>query len=59
MDWKNIITRAAWTFGQAFLAVFVAFDWRLTWKPALAAGIAAALSFVKTLVVEKVEQARF
>lgn len=57
MDYQNILSRAAWTFAQAFLAVFAVLDWQLTWKPALAAGFAAALSFVKTVIVEKIEAA--
>jgi len=43
----NMIERAGWTFVQAFLAVFVIGD-QGTLKVALIAGVAAALSVVKT-----------
>lgn len=60
MDWKNILTRAAWTFVQAalstFVAVEVAFD-VASIKAALVAsavaGGAALLSFVKTVAAEQ------
>ena len=44
---RNILERAAWTFAQAFLAVFVISDLASA-KTAVVAGVAAALSVVKT-----------
>ena len=48
----NMIERAGWTFVQAFLAVFVIGD-QGTLKVALIAGVAAALSVVKTFAQER------
>jgi len=59
MNWKNILERAAWTFLQGFLGVFsvgVISDLdalKATGVAALGAGIAALLSFVKTVAQEK------
>lgn len=50
---RNMIERAAWTFAQAFLAVFVIGD-QGTLKVAAIAGVAAALSVVKTYAKERV-----
>ena len=47
MDMTNLMERAGWTFVQAFLAVFVVGD-QGTLKVAVIAGVAAALSIVKT-----------
>ena len=44
---RNVLERAAWTLAQSFLAVFVVSDLASA-KAALVAGIAAALSVVKT-----------
>ena len=44
---KNLLERAAWTFAQAFLAIF-AIDNMATVRVALIAGLAAALSVFKT-----------
>ena len=68
MDWRDIATRAAWTFLQAFLAVFIlsgesfidllfAADWSslsaLFWST-MAGAIAAGISALKTVVLEAV-----
>lgn len=45
--------RAAWTFAQAFLAVFVVSELASA-KSAVIAGIAAALSVVKTYAQDRV-----
>ena len=50
---RNISERAAWTFAQAFLAVFVVSDLASA-KTAVVAGVAAALSVVKTYTQERV-----
>ena len=50
---RNILERAAWTFAQAFLAVFVISDLASA-KTAAVAGVAAALSVVKTYTQERV-----
>ena len=50
---RNILERAAWTFAQAFLAVFVISDLASA-KTAVVAGVAAALSVVKTNTQERV-----
>ena len=48
-----MLERAVWTFVQAFLAVFVVSDLASA-KAALVAGIAAALSVIKTYAKERV-----
>jgi len=50
---SNMIERAAWTFAQAFLAVFVVSDLASA-KSAAVAGIAAALSVIKTYAKDRV-----
>jgi hypothetical protein len=50
---SNLFERAAWTFAQAFLALFVVGDMG-TWKVALVGGVAAALSVVKTYAKERI-----
>jgi uncharacterized membrane protein YgaE (UPF0421/DUF939 family) len=55
MNWYNILERALWTFLQAFLAVFLIGDLG-TLKPAIAAGLAAVLSMVKTIVQEQIDR---
>jgi len=59
MDWKDITNRAVWTFAQAAIGILVAaqaaglpFSEDLAWK-AVGAGIAAAVSVVKNIVVQK------
>jgi len=49
---SNMIERAGWTFVQAFLAVFVIGD-QTTLRVALIAGVADALSVVKTYAQER------
>ena len=54
MDIMNdVFERAAWTFTQAFLALFVVGDMG-TWKVALVGGVAAALSVIKTYAKERI-----
>ena len=48
-----MLERAAWTFAQAFLAVFVISDLASA-KTAVVAAVAATLSVVKTYAQEKV-----
>ena len=48
-----MLERAAWTFTQAFLAVFVISDLASA-KTAVVAAVASALSVVKTYAQEKV-----
>ena len=50
---NNMFERAAWTFAQAFLAVFVVSELASA-KAAVIAGIAAALSVVKTYAQDRV-----
>ena len=47
VDMTNLMERAGWTFAQAFLAGFVVGD-QGTLKVAVIAGVAAALSVIKT-----------
>lgn len=60
MDWKNILSRSAWTFAQAFIAALAVAqianldDLKSAAIAAGLAGLAATLSFVKTVVVEQV-----
>lgn len=72
LDWKDIATRALWTFSQAFLAVALvgaesiidllfAGDWGGLWTVMLAlgvAGLAAGLSALKTLLIEVVRSVK-
>jgi len=50
---RNLIERAAWTFAQSFLAIF-AIDNLGTLRIAAIAGLAAALSVVKTYAKDKI-----
>jgi len=50
---NNMLERAAWTFAQAFLAVFVISDLASA-KTALVAAAAAALSVIKTYAQDRV-----
>ena len=50
---NDLLERAAWTFAQAFLALFVIGDMS-TMKVALVGGAAAALSVIKTYAKEKI-----
>lgn len=49
----DMLERAAWTFAQAFLGVFVVADLSSA-KGAGVAGLAAAVSVLKTMVKDKV-----
>ena len=49
----DVLERAGWTFAQAFLGVFVVADLSSA-KGAGVAGLAAAVSFLKTIVKDKV-----
>jgi len=50
---KDMLERAAWTFAQSFLAIF-AIDNLGTLRVAAIAGLAAALSVVKTYAKDKI-----
>ena len=50
---KDTLERAAWTFAQAFLGVFLVSDLASV-KSAAVAGVAAAISVAKTYVKGKV-----
>lgn len=72
LNWRDIATRAAWTFLQAFLAVILVAgesiidllfnaDWTQLLTLLLAtvlAAVAAGLSALKTLIVEIIRQIR-
>jgi hypothetical protein len=72
LNWRDIATRAAWTFLQAFLAVILVAgesiidllfnaDWTQLWTLFIAtilAAVAAGLSALKTLIVEIIRQIR-
>ena len=49
----DVLERAGWTFAQAFLGVFVVADLSSA-KGAGVAGLAAAVSVLKTMVKDKV-----
>jgi hypothetical protein len=49
----DVLERAGWTFAQAFLGVFVVADLSSV-KGAGVAGLAAAVSVLKTIVKDKV-----
>ena len=60
LNWENILSRAAWTFAQAFIGSFTAvIVWGdlSTLKTAglagVTAGLGALLSFVKTVITEQ------
>jgi len=60
MNWRDVISRAAWTFAQAFLAVLVISpDWSevaTSAKAGAVAGLAALLSLAKTTVAQRMGQ---
>jgi hypothetical protein len=60
IDWKNIVTRALWTFLEAFLVALpatITMDMTgAAWKSALLGAACAGLSAVKTLLVEIIQQ---
>ena len=49
---SNMLERAAWTFAQAFLAIFVVSDLASA-KSAAIAGLAAALSVIETYAKDR------
>ncbi|MBC40903.1 MAG: hypothetical protein CML19_01535 [Pusillimonas sp.] len=51
----DVLERAGWTFAQAFLGVFVVADLSSA-KGAGVAGLAAAVSVLKTMVKDKVSK---
>lgn len=59
IDWKNIATRAAWTFAEGFLvALPTAFTVGMdgaAWKAALLGAAMAGLSALKTFAIEVVQ----
>ena len=72
INWKDLLSRAAWTFIQVFIAAFLVAgediinlifnaDWSRLWVLVVAtslAGVAAGLSAVKTLVIEVIRGLR-
>ena len=66
INWRNLVTRALWTFLQAFLAVILVSgetlidllfkaDWVALWTLSVAvlvAGVAAGFSALKTLTID-------
>ena len=66
INWRNLITRALWTFAQAFLAVILVSgetlidllfkaDWMALWTLSVAvliAGVSAGFSALKTLTID-------
>lgn len=52
MNYRNIAERAAWTFVQAFLAVYVVTD-SASAKAGAVAGVAAVLSLVKNIAADR------
>lgn len=63
-DWRDIASRAAWTFLQAFAAVALALvttdQWQdvSAWTPAFAAGLGAVLSFAKNVASQRLTHKR-
>ena len=60
IDWKNILTRALWTFLEAFLVALPATFTVDTfggaaWKSVLLSAACAGLSAVKTFIVELIQ----
>ena len=72
INWKDLLSRAAWTFVQVFIAAFLVAgediinlifnaDWSSLWVLVVAtslAGVAAGLSAVKTLIIEVIRGLR-
>lgn len=57
IDWKNIVTRALWTFIEAFLVALpatISIDTfgGAAWKSVLLSAACAGISAVKTFIVE-------
>ena len=60
IDWKNILTRALWTFLEAFLVALPATITVDTfagaaWKSVLLSAACAGISAVKTFIVELIQ----
>ena len=62
IDWKNIVTRAMWTFLEAFLVALpatITMDMTgAAWKSALLSAACAGLSAVKTLIIEMIQRGK-
>lgn len=61
-DWGDVFERAAWTFVQGALGSFTVIpftvdvgEWKAVGLAALTGGISALLSFVKTLIRQRVQ----
>lgn len=60
MNWRDVLERAGWTFLQTFLSVLLVSE--IGWltadalKVAAIAGLAAVLSLVKTVAVQKLKE---
>ena len=60
IDWKNILSRAGWTFLEAFLVALpatVTIDTfaGAAWKSALLSAACAGISAVKTFIIEWIQ----
>lgn len=59
VDWKNILTRAAWTFAEGFCVTLFATENigmdGAAWKAALLGAAMAGVSAVKTFVVDLIQ----
>lgn len=59
INWKDILTRAAWTFAEGFLialpATFSVGMDGVAWKSALVGAAMAGLSALKTFIIEVVK----
>lgn len=61
INWKNIVSRAGWTFLEAFLVALPATITMETfagaaWKSVLLSAACAGISAVKTFIVEIIQQ---
>lgn len=61
IDWKNVLSRAGWTFLEAFLVAMPATITTETfagaaWKSVLLSAACAGISAVKTLIVDMIQQ---
>lgn len=60
IDWKNVLSRALWTFLEAFLVALpatITIDMTgAAWKSALLGAACAGLSAVKTLLIEIIQR---
>lgn len=60
IDWKNIVTRALWTFLEAFLVALpatISIDTfsGAAWKSVLLSAACAGISAVKTFIIEWIQ----